>query len=130
VATTRVRVDAAGALKALGEITARAENPARYMRVVSTQMHRDIIEHFDRESGPSGSWKAWSPKYAAWRAKHKPGKILHFSGAGLRETLRISSGKNYASVGSALDYAPTHDSGDPTRNIPKRVNGIRPPYHT
>lgn len=106
--------------------------------------HKDIIDHFEKESGPDGRWTALKPATIARRM----GKIPARSTASKRKTAR-ATGKPFQGgikilqdtgqmKGSILptnvrrvtatsmlvfansEYSAVHDEGSSKRNIPKR----------
>ena len=77
------------------------------------------------KKAPDGTaWPAWSPRYAAWRAKHAPkGGILLLSGdlAQALQTFETRKAGNWHKVkfGSDLPYADAHQNPKPGKR-PKR----------
>ena len=86
---------------------------------------RAEVRQFNSEGGyGSGGWPALSPRYAAWKAHHYPGKpILEREGA-LRKSLTkrpfgvevIEPG--FMVVGSGIDYGKYHQAG--AGRLPRR----------
>ena len=84
---------------------------------------------FDTEGG--GSWRPLSPRYAAWKAKHYPGRPLLVREGFLRDALTNRGGRfrteaireHDARVSVHLPYAGEHQRG--TATLPARpVIGI------
>jgi len=94
---------------------------------VVTRFRIQMATRFRTEgaSGPSGRWKALSPRYATWKAKNYPGrKILELTGA-LKGSLVgdgpgsiVSYGDNSVFIGSSVPYAEYHQTG--TSKMPAR----------
>jgi phage gpG-like protein len=119
-----VKVEDERARAVMAGIANRINNAGPFMALTATQMHRDIIQSYNREQGPTGRWKAWTPNYAKRRG---PGKILvgPKGGGQMRGSIRFANGRNYAEVGifdgPALDYAGAHQYGNPKGHLPKRT---------
>jgi phage virion morphogenesis protein len=83
-----------------------------------------------QKTAPDGSkWPAWSPRYAAWRAKHAPkGGILLLSGK-LEESLKVfeqTSGQRWhkVKIGSDLPYAAAHNSPRENKRPKRQYLGL------
>jgi len=91
---------------------------AKFLKVAaSTEGFRDIVDHFDKESGPGGGWKELKVP--------RSGKILQLTGRLRQSILPESGGVREAGdqaviMYSNVIYGRTHDQGDPGRNIPQR----------
>ncbi|MEG1971279.1 MAG: phage virion morphogenesis protein [Burkholderiaceae bacterium] len=72
----------------------------------------------------SGGWQELSPRYAAWKARHYPGKpILQRTGALVKSLTRRPFGVEVITpasmtVGSGLDYGRRHQAGG--GSLPRR----------
>lgn len=98
----------------------RASNPNPVMGYIATMMHKDVMDHFDKEMGPNAHWKPLSPVTEAMRRKGKGkrgNKILQDTGL-LRASIRPNNTKDTASVGTNVEYAEQHNEGD--GRIPQR----------
>lgn len=102
------------------------ENRKAFAVLASGIAFGDIIEHFEKETGPDGSWRKWSTIYEKHlkRIGRLGNKKLQFSGR-LYKSITPEEGKfRTNSLGvllySNVKYAATHDYGDSSRNIPKR----------
>lgn len=95
---------------------------------MSAIVFRDIIQHFERQEGDGGPWKAWSPRYAKFMASigRSNNKILQFSGR-LRQSFQPTNVRtsaegitwfNPAKTSKGFPYAAAHDEGGPT--LPQR----------
>jgi len=86
-----------------------------------------IKDHFDKKESPTGEkWADLSDDYKEKKLKKK-GVLDILVGSGRRGRLRKSIGFRYDSTtlvigagNSDIEYAATHNFGDPKRNIPKR----------
>jgi len=90
--------------------------------IISSNVYRDIMAHFDQEQGPGGAqWAAWSSVYAEHMDKKGRGgnKILQDSGR-LRQSVtptnyRVLPGGivfyNPAKTKDGFPYAQAHDEG-------------------
>ena len=90
--------------------------------IVSIAAFKDIMEHFENEQGPDGSWEKRSQPYKTWIEKQGYTKILQVTGK-LRGSLTPEKGKFRANSSgillySNLEYADRHDSGK--NGMPKR----------
>lgn len=91
----------------------------------------DIERRTFRAQGYPARWKRLSPAYAAWKAKHYPGKpILQKTGRLMRsltakhqaeaqDTVKDIK-KLRAEFGTRVPYAEAHQRGFPPRNLPAR----------
>lgn len=79
-------------------------------------------EVFDSRGGIIGeSWKSLSPKYAAWKSKHYPGKgILEATGK-MRRSFKSEYGDTWTRVFNTADYFKYHQSRMPRWRLPRRV---------
>jgi len=89
--------------------------------IISAIVFRDVIQHFQREEGPDGRWRAWSPSYAKFMATiGKSGnQILQDSGR-LRNSFQPTNARatregilwfNNAKTASGFPYAAAHNDG-------------------
>lgn len=89
--------------------------------ILSNVVYRDIIEHFEKESGPNGRWKAWSERYAAFMNRIGKGgnQILQDTGR-LRQSFQPTNWRvegdsilwfNPAKTSRGFPYAKAHDEG-------------------
>ena len=89
----------------LDDIGSVLENSARERIQVSRQ-------------GPDGEpWALWSERYDKGRSS---GKNLLQDGGDLLDSLDHEATASEVAIGSNLEYAATHQFGDPERNIPAR----------
>lgn len=93
-----------------------------------------IVENFATEGRPVGGWRPLSPRYAAWKARHYPGKTilrrtdrlitsLTWTGASLAGREGIARfAETQAELGTAVPYAAAHQHGssDPPGRPPQR----------
>lgn len=99
-----------------------------YVSTISLFVFQDIINHFEKEQGPSGKWKAWSKVYAEHMETIGKGgnKILQDSGR-LRQSFTPGQWRkrpagiewyNPAKTKGGFPYAAAHDEGGP--KLPQR----------
>lgn len=99
-----------------------------YVGLLSSIIYKDIISHFEDESGSQGPWKSWSKSYRDSMEKRGRGgnKILQDNGT-LRNAFtpqkfrKTSEGIlwfNNAKTKSGFPYAAAHNSGG--KRLPKR----------
>lgn len=81
---------------------------------------------FAGEGTYSGGWAPLSPAYAAWKARHYPGKpILERTGRLVRSLTQRPFGvedihPSYMRLGTDVPYAKYHQRGVPANNLPRR----------
>ena len=105
---SNVEVEMDALKKRLQKMRNNLTNPSPTMQKVSTLMYKDVLTHFGKEQGDSGSWTP---------LKYRKGKILQDTGR-LRNSIKSDNTKDSASVGTSLEYAATHNYG--RDNIPER----------
>lgn len=71
----------------------------------------------------SGGWRPLSPDYAAWKARHYPGKTILRRTDELFRSLTVGPAVNvverqFMIIGSDVDYGAYHQAGGP--NLPQR----------
>lgn len=98
------------ARRMISGIAERARRPALAMKVIADLMRRDVLDHFDAESGPDGSWPSLSPGAEAWKAAHGYYKMLQNTG-NLRRGNFPEAGSDYAAVTNNVAYAGRHNAG-------------------
>jgi len=78
-------------------------------------------DRFDRETGPDGEpWQPLNSATAQRKARrNKNPKILQQNSI-LRDSITYEASDDQLEVGTNLIYGPTHQFGDPDRNIPAR----------
>jgi len=71
------------------------DHDRKVIGLLSAIVYRDLIDHFDQESGPSGPWKPWSDSYSRFMASlGKSGnKILQDTGR-LRNAFKPTNVRN------------------------------------
>ena len=114
---------------AIKNLVKRGSNTGRIMRLISIRMKSFQRDHFDKEEDSLGNkWEPLSENTVASRkgAKHGQRQRAHNL---LRDTnVMFNSITNasdlYSSLvgiaGTNMEYAATHQYGDPDRNIPQR----------
>lgn len=94
----------------------------KYVDLIAVHVFQDIIDHFKKEQGPEGKWKAWSKIYREHlqRIGKAGNKILQDTGR-LRQGVQAT---NYEARRDGIawynrvSYAAAHDQG--TKRLPKR----------
>lgn len=105
-----------------------AENASDASRLWDALANRFALverRQFDSEGTyGSGGWQALSPRYAAWKARHYPGKPILERTGDLRDSLtrrpfgiEVITPKSMT-VGSGIDYGRFHQAGGGT--LPQR----------
>lgn len=109
--------------RTLESIDLRAENATPVWEALADRFLDDERRQFESEGGfGSGRWSPLSPRYAAWKAKHYPGRgILVRTGEGRAS---LTSGPQVRAItpttmviGSAVDHLRYHQRGD---GVPRR----------
>jgi phage gpG-like protein len=101
----------------------------KYIGLLSAIVFRDVIEHFQDETGPEGPWAPWSDMYYEHLQSIGRGanQMLQFSGK-LRQNFKPSKVRrtgsdllwfNDAKTASGFPYAAAHDEGG--GRLPKRT---------
>ena len=98
------------------------KNRDTFADIVAIASFRDIIEHFDDQSGPDGPWTARSPKYKKYIEAKGYTNILQVTG-NLRKSLMFGTGKVRKNSSGVILYTPVkyakkHDEG--LDGMPKR----------
>src|SRR5262245_4569018 len=92
-----------------------------FSELASIFVFKDIMDHFENESGPKGQWVWWSDAYTAHLNKIGRGgnKILQFNGR-LKQSFTANNWKstndgvlfyNNAKTSGGFPYAAAHDRG-------------------
>lgn len=100
----------------------------RYQQLLSAIVYPDIINHFEKQSGPMGKWTRWSDSYKIQMARlgKENNLILQDSGR-LRQNFKPQSVRttkegilwfNDAKTKKGFPYAFAHNEGGP--KLPKR----------
>lgn len=110
--------------RTLARFQARAINATPAFEQIRESFLRAERRQFDSEGHyASGGWQALSPAYAAWKARHYPGrKILVRTGElerSLTEGPQINVIEPHMAIfGSAVEYGAYHQNGG--ENLPRR----------
>jgi hypothetical protein len=93
----------------------------KFASTIAVFVYKDILDHFDKESGPQGKWQAWSKMYAARMNKLGKGgnKILQDTRNLVQnvkpENYRVGKGEieffNNAKAKDGTPYAFHHNEG-------------------
>lgn len=96
--------------------------------LLSAIVFRDIIQHFDKQEGPDGAWRQWSPSYTRFMQSigRSSNRILQFSGrmrmafqpTNVKTTAEGIAWFNPAKTKTGFPYAAAHDEGGP--QLPQR----------
>lgn len=99
-------------IKNVGQIS---EKGRAYVGLLSSIVYQDIIDHFEKEEGPSGKWKPWSKRYSKYMASiGKANNLI------LQDTGRLRQGWQPARYRlsregvlwfNPVSYAAQHDEG-------------------
>jgi phage gpG-like protein len=99
-----------------------------FSAIVASVVFADIMDHFAKESGPSGKWTAWSKIYAQHMQRTgKQGNLILQDSGRLRQSFTPTNWRNdrggivfynNAKTKSGFPYAAAHDTGGP--KLPKR----------
>ena len=111
---------------AIKNLVKRGSNTGRIMRLISIRMKSFQRDHFDKEEDSLGNkWAPLSGNTIASRKGAKQGQrqrahnILRDTGM-MFNSITNASDLYSALVGTNKEQAPTHQYGDPDRNIPQR----------
>lgn len=104
-----------GLRKRLQKMRENLTNPSPTMQKVSILMHKDVMDHFGKESDEKNKWVPLKYK----RKRGGSARILQDTGR-MRSSISPSNTKEDAIVGTGIVYAATHQYGDSNRNIPQR----------
>ena len=95
--------------------------------LITARVHRDVIQHFERQEGSDGGWTPWSDSYSEFMAKiGKSGNLILQNTGRLRNSFQPSSKQtkgqfawvNPAKTSEGFAYAYAHDEGG--SRLPKR----------
>ena len=117
-------------LKKLKDKTEDLPNNKELGGIISSNVFKDVIDHFETEEGSVGNWAAWSDAYQNHMEKigRSGNKILQFSGK-LRQNFTPKKYRsvpggilfyNNAKTKSGFPYAWAHNEGEgdlPTRDF-------------
>ena len=97
----------------LKKMKRNAANPTSLTRLLSVFLFKDVVDHFKKESGKTSRWQKLSSVTTQQRRRGKrrgSNKILQDTGA-LKGSLRASSTRFQAMVGTNIQYAGIHNEG-------------------
>lgn len=114
-------------IKILNEAGKKLKNLTPVMKVAKVFLKNTVDENFETEGKATGEkWQDWSEKYKKQRIKmgFSSGKILNLRGH-LRRSILSKHSKDWALVGTNLEYAAIHNFGGDkslkhNKNMPKR----------
>lgn len=95
--------------------------------IVFARVEKNVIHHFNTQSGPTGKWKAWSTAYRSHMNRiGKGGNLILTDTAKMRRGLRVAPTQpsdgilfwNPSKTSSGFPYAKAHDEGGP--KLPQR----------
>jgi len=100
----------------------------KYVGLLSALVFKDVMDHFQKEAGPEGSWKDWSDIYAAHMVKIGRGgnKLLQYYGRTRNSFMPTNYRKhsqgimwfNNAQTSKGFPYAQAHNEGGRTSGRP------------
>lgn len=93
-----------------------------FQSILNATIFKDVDDHYKKTSGPDGPWQSWSPGYALHMSKlGKSGNnILQDTGRLRQGIMPGRSSSEFIEWINPVEYASTHNYGDPSRNIPAR----------
>ncbi|MEO8483330.1 MAG: hypothetical protein ABI634_14045 [Acidobacteriota bacterium] len=102
-----------------------------WRRYAAPKLYRDIADNFDSEGGGVGGWAPLSEDYAAWKAKHFPGRPILVRTGALKESLTFDgtspgpegifdAGKGGLVIGTKLSYGKYHQRPTKSGRPPQR----------
>lgn len=106
----------------LKRLKAELFNFSRAMRQIGSQVSSYYAgEAFASQGGIFGKvWKPLSPVYAAWKAKHYPGRPpLELTGT-MRRSFRFSTSNTSATITNTSNHYKYHQSSAPRSKLPRR----------
>jgi len=111
--------------RVLEGIEARAEDLRPVWDVIAQDFGRIVARQFATEGGLGRPWPPLSPAYAAWKARHYPGRPILVRTGRLKESLvgrTIDTvderTRDSLTLGTAVPYAIYHQKG--TKKMPPR----------
>lgn len=98
-----------------------------WIRYASPKLYRDIEGNFDNEGKDAGGWEPLSKPYAAWKAKHYPGRKMLVRTGAMKQSLTFDGEKpgpeglfeasrNALVFGTRIKYAQYHQRGEGKRH--------------
>lgn len=114
------KVDADQAVADIYEMRARMEDLSPVMEKAGQILEEEVLRHLDNQESPRGMFVALTPKYAAWKAKHYPGKTILRASDDMRKSVSSDHTTFSAEAGPVgIAYAAVHNYGG-GNNIPQR----------
>lgn len=102
------------AMEKFSQMENNLKNPSIPMKVIGQKGSKDILEHFNKTTGPGGvKWKAIKPR------KNGTTKPLNYKGF-LRNTMQVKPGKFTVTLIKNIKYAAVHNYGYDEKNITQR----------
>ena len=99
-------------IKNVGQISDKGK---KYVGLLSSIVFGDVIEHFEKEEGPNGRWRAWSPRYQKYMMSVGKANNLILSDTGkLRQgwqPTRYRVAKDGVLWFNPVEYAAQHNDG-------------------
>ncbi len=98
-----LKIDDNDIKRLLDDLSRRLDDMSPAMRAVAHEMKNSVLKNFEAEGRP----RRWKPSK---RALREHGKTLQDKGR-LAGSFSTDHGRNYAEVGTSVEYAPTHQFG-------------------
>ncbi len=96
-----------------------------WTQYAAPKLYRDIQDNFDQTGALSGGWAPLSPRYAAWKATHYPGRPLMVRTGRLKQSLThdgpegiLETSHRVMVIGTRIRYAKHHQRGGSTAGRP------------
>ena len=102
----KITVDDRGVSEALNRLAARGRDLSPVMKAIAALLHAKTEQNFAAQSGPLGAWPALKKP----GKKRQGGMTLQDTGR-LAASISVSSGADFAQVGSNAIYAAIHQFG-------------------
>lgn len=116
-----IDIDAKEVTDLLTGVLNRVHNRKPLMRELSEQMYEAVMKNFDTEGARLNTvWPSLNLKYAAYKAKKGLSPMKNQATTQMIASIQTRADNDVALVFTNKVYAPTHQFGDPERNIPAR----------
>ena len=118
-----ITIDDSEVRSALTKLSSKVDNMQPALNEIGHHIESKVVFNFDDETDPYGKpWKSLSKVTQARRREGKGSlgnKILQDSGV-LKGSITNNASNFAVEIGTNVEYAPTHQKGSKSRNIPAR----------